>query len=104
MKRIIYGYQNKDGRVDTYKDKLILDFDGGCALKTEVEIPDFLNPYESPLGTCLDYNGFSYSLEEALFADKNGNPWIGVCDMSGKKTIKLKVIKEEGAVSTAMTI
>lgn len=106
MKKYIYGYQNKAGETKKWKEHPVKSFDTGCAEKVLIEIPEELNPYETELGICIDYNGGPVFMEEALFADKNGEPWVCFPDIKeGKdKKRKLKIIKEEGWVSTAMKL
>ena len=46
MRITVYGYQDKfSGIITKYNLQLIKSFDGGCALKREVEIPDYLKLY-----------------------------------------------------------
>ena len=97
MKRSIYGYQNSERKISVWKEHPVKSFDIRCALKILVEIPEELNPYETEIGTCINYNGGPMSLDEVLFADKSGNPRIHFPDMNGKdKTRALKIISEEG--------
>lgn len=106
MKKSIYGYQNNEGKISVWKENQIKSFDVGCALKILIEIPENLNPYETDLGTCIDYNGAPVYLDEALFADENGEPWVSFPDTKNRKDkkVKLDIIDEEGWVSTAMKL
>lgn len=100
----IYGYQNTKGKVAHYNENLIKGEGNGCALEIIVEIPNELNPYESICGdTCIEIEGMRMSLNEALFSDKNGNPWIKYPDVNKMQdaTRRLKVVSENGWVSTS---
>ncbi len=106
MKKYIYGYQDKTGMIKKWKEHMTKSFDIGCAKKVLVEIPEDLNPYETDLGTCINYNGGIVLLDEALTADENGEPLVYFPDMSNRKDKKrkLEIINEEGWVSTAMKL
>ncbi len=106
MKKYIYGYQDSEGKISVWKEHPVKSFDVGCALKILVETPEELNPYETELGTCIDYNGAPVYLDEALFADENGEPWVSFPDIKNRKDkkVKLDIIDEEGWVSTAMKL
>ena len=106
MKRNIYGYQDKTGMIKKWKEHMTKSFDIGCAKKVLVEIPEELNPYETELGTCIDYNGAPVYLDEALLADENGDPWVSFPDIKDRKDkkVKLDIIDEEGWISTAMKL
>ncbi len=62
----IYGYQDSTGRIAQYKEHLTFS-DNGCALELEVEIPDWLNPYESVCGDiCIEIEGSGYPISRLL--------------------------------------
>ena len=103
----IYGYQNETGKVINYNENLIKDEGNGCALEVTVEIPEDLHPYESVSGdTCIDIDGMGMPLNEILFCDKNGKPWIKYPDMAKMKDAirRLKVISENGWKNTFETL
>ena len=103
----IYGYQNVSGKIVGYNEYLIKGEGNGCALEITVEIPEELNPYKSVLGdTCIEIDGTRMSLNEMLFCDKNGKPWIKYPDMENMKDVtrKLKVVSENGWKSTSETL
>ncbi len=106
MKKYIYGYQDSEGKISVWKEHPVKSFDVGCALKILVKIPENLNPYETELGTCIDYNGAPVYLDEALFADENGEPLVSFPDIKDRKDrkVKLDIIDEEGWISTAMKL
>lgn len=54
MRITVYGYQDKfSGKITKYNLQLIKSFDGGCALKMEVERPDYLKPEWTEYGDIL---------------------------------------------------
>lgn len=103
----IYGYQNETGKIRTFNENLIRGEGNGCALELTVDVPDELNPYESVLGDiCIEIDGMGIGLNEILFCDKNGHPWIKYPDTDKKQDItrKLKVVSENGWKDTSMLL
>lgn len=107
MTTTIYGYQeNITGRINGFRQGLIKNYNGGCAWEIVVEIPDILQPYISVGGNiCIEVKGYAFALNEILFA-KDGEPAICYPDMDTGKNVyrKLKITKDCGWVSTAITI
>lgn len=104
MKVKIYGYQNSEGKIINYKDSLVKS-ECQCALEILADIPDELNPYV----TCLDEiciepkDDIRYLLNDVLYADKNGNPFVSYETNNSRITRKISS-KELGWVSTSMTL
>lgn len=75
MKAKIYEYQ--DNGVTNFKGNAIY---GGSGWELEVELPDFLNPYETVCGEiAIDpENSYPQSLTDCLHVGRYGNPCLCV--------------------------
>lgn len=116
MKAIIYGYQDgTTGRICSYKLNFVSSFSGGCALKTEIEIPEFLKPQRTESGDILitdrqyiaeddDYYDYVYSLSlNNLFYVNHETDKPMLMIPTKDELCALKVYSEEW-ISRAMTL
>lgn len=89
----IYGYQNNSGRISKYQCSLVGSYDGGCAIETEVEIPDYLEPYFTILDEiCIIDKGEVYNINHVLCViDSKPALLLPISD----KTIRLKILSEK---------
>lgn len=95
MKKKIYGYQNVSRGGWWFSEHLTLSDQGGQALEIEVEIPDWLNPYESKYGdTCFVIGSMPYSLDEILVSNRYGTPGLCLPDKYGGRIFNLKKLSE----------